>query len=202
MDSGAVCAQSTTARTASGAETARMTASNGSLFTRHWLPVAAMRSARVPSLTSPPRWVIQSAAACGNSADKSVRGSSRLEPPRAPKSESRSTRRKTWALARSAGVLRADTHNGSISSAITRGLTRRHKDATLVCGGQWNPASCQPVLAASSDHLSFRLQPCAPHMPARASQGDGQSGRVNPPPSGNRSISGRRSKASSGFTPT
>ena len=107
------------------------------------------------------------------------------------------TRKNTCALARPAGVLRADTHSGSISSATTRGRKPWHSAATEVAGSHRKPLSFQPVAMRSKDHLSATLQPRAATMPASASSGVGQAGKRKPRPSGNSSIMGRCSKATS-----
>ena len=81
--------------------------------------VASIKRTRAPRRGGVPRSVSHAIAASGSRALRSTRGSSRLEPPLAENSASRSTRKKTWPLARSAGVFSAETHSGSISEAMT-----------------------------------------------------------------------------------
>ncbi len=153
-------------------------------------------------MTWPPCCASQCAAACGNSAPRSVRGSSRLEPPRPLNRLSCSTRKNTWPLASRAGVLRADTQSGSMNSAIRRGVSAAHSCATEVCGAQRKPRSCQALAVRSSASLSRQCQPLARMIPSTASSGGGRSGSCNPWPSGNCIVSGRRSRALSVSTPT
>jgi hypothetical protein len=89
-------------------------------------------------------------AASGRSAPRSARGSSRSAPPLPLKSASRSTRRNTSPLDWATGVLSADTHSGSISSCITRGVRPAHRSATVVVLAQRNPESRQPMAVRST----------------------------------------------------
>ena len=157
---------------------------------------------RWPVTTWPPCCTSQRIAASGNSAPRSVRGSSRLEPPRPLNRLSCSTRKNTWPLASRAGVLSADTQSGSMNSAISRGVSGAHRSATEVWGAQRKPRSCQAMAVRSRATLSCQPQPLARTMPSSASSGGGRSGSCRPWPSGNCRVSGRRSSAVVGSMPT
>src|SRR3989344_4852532 len=100
---------------------------------------------RWPVRTWPPCCCSQRAAASGKRAPKSTRGSNRLEPPRPLNRLSCSTRRNTWPLAWVAGVLRADTHSGSMNSVMSRGVSGAHSAATDVAGAARKPGSVSGV---------------------------------------------------------
>ena len=205
VQSSAATPLSTISRTASVGGQASTTRSNANVLpavTCQPLPLASMLRTLAPNCTRPPRCCSQFRAASGSSALKSTRGSSRLEPPRLANIESCSTRKNTWPLARSAGVLSADTHSGSINCAITRGGSAWHSAATVCWGGQVKPASCQRVATRSSASLSAHDQPRAQAMPSTASSGAGQRGNFRPRPSGPCRVSGRRSKVAAASTPT
>ena len=217
---GASGAYSAKACTACAGAVAQTTASNASSPTCHWPADQRGVGARSPRRTAAPRVCSQRAAACGNKADRSARGSSRSEPAQgrsaavpgaAPSgtlsrvtglSVSYSTVKKTWPLACCAGVFRAETHKGSIKLSITCGRMPTHNSATVAAALHSKWARCQRRSAFRSDHLSPRLQPRAPSTPANWFQGWGQSGRRRPLPSGNCSVRGRRSSSSAGSRPT
>ena len=160
----------------------------------------------VPVCITPPLRSSHLAAVSGNRVPRSQRGSSRFELPQSPSpspnSASRMTRRNTCPLARSAGVLSADTHRGSISSAITRGVRSRHRPAhRFAAADTGSRAARQPSAVRSKAALSPQLQPLAVTMPAAASSGAGQGAARGRVPSGKRRASGRRSSTRLGLAP-
>ena len=201
---GAVSAQSLSNCAAWGAEVASTTRSKPSAHAGaspspsascHCAPSWRRAATRAPSRTCAPRAVSQRPALSGKSVPRSTRGSSRLEPPRAPNIASRSTRRNTRALACAMGVFSADTHSGSMKPSRSVGVSPAQSAPTLSWPSHSKPARCQAAAARSRLSLSRQPQPRAPRMPAAASHGAGQSGRARPLPSGKVSASGRRSKA-------
>ena len=157
---------------------------------------------RSPACTQPPARSSQCTAAWGNKAPKSVRGSSRLEPPRPLNRLSCKTRKNTSPLAACAGVFNADTHRGSMNCAISRGVRPAHRSATDRPGAHTKPRSRHIMAVRIRASLSRQLQPRAVAMPHSASKGGAASGSASPWPSGYCSASGMRSSAVSGSTPT
>jgi hypothetical protein len=99
-------------------------------------------------------------------------------------------------------VLSAETHSGSISSAMTRGVNAAQSAATDVPGSQRKPSRRQRHAVRISAALSRQDQPRAPRMPASRSSGGGPCGTCSPPPSAKRSVSGMRCSTAPGSTPS
>ena len=194
--------RSSSSRTACKAAVAKITVSNTWPSICQCASCCTKRLTRLPSLIAPPRCTSQRAAACGKSVPRSTRGSSSREPPATPNRASPSTRRNTLALARGDGVFRADTHRGSINSAITRGVRPWHSSDTLSPLAQSKPRHFQPSTARSNPALSFHCQPTAVSSPTSVLKGAGKFGRRRPAPSAKRSVMGRLCRACSMGTPT
>ena len=180
---------------ACGAAVARMTASNSALHasspacqcTRQPAFSACRPCTRWPMCRRAPRSCSQRSAGPGHKSPKGTRGSSRLEPPRMPKSASRSTRKKTAPLASCMAVFRAETQSGSMKSRSSCPGRPRHKSATLACGPQAKPPHCQASARRSSASRARQGQPRARAMPQAASSGAGSqraAGSASPVPSG------------------
>ena len=142
--------------------------------------VRARPATRCPECSAAPWACSHCAAVSGNSVPRSVRGSSRFEPPRPLNRLSRNTRKNTSALASCAGVLSADTHRGSMNSCSRRCGRLSHSCATDQRASHRKPLSCQLAQVRSNATLSVQLQPRARATPTSASQGGGRLGSSRP----------------------
>ena len=113
---------------------ASTTASNAWPSTLQPLPCAASCWMRRPVCSTAPCACSHWAAGAANTWPRSVRGSSRCEPPRPLNRLSCSTRKNTWPLASWAGVFSAERHSGSMNSCTSRWGRWVHSWATLVIG--------------------------------------------------------------------
>jgi hypothetical protein len=161
-----------------------------------------MRCTRVEPCTATPCDASQRVAGAGSSADSGTRGSSRSAAPGPLNSASRSTLRKTTALAWCAGVFIAATHSGSISVVRARSGKARTSSATVCCGAARKPASRQRSAARRSASRSPTGQSRSAHTARTKAGTAGPGGKASPPPCGSVRASGRRSSSACGSAPT
>lgn len=184
------------------AEQASNSASKRSPSTRQPPPSGSSSAMRRLSSMRAPWADSQAAAGRGKSSDRPTRGSSRSEPPAVPNSASPSTRRNTVALAWSAGVFIAATHNGSISCSRTRFGSAAHKAPTVSTPGLRMPCLHQLSDVCNSASRSPSDQPRAPSTPRANPHSAGPGATFSPCPSGYRNSNGRRLSSFAVSAPT
>ena len=189
-------------RAASLAGVATISLSNGSPSTDHAEAAREMTITLAEDRTSAPFAVNQASAGAGRSSLRFTRGNSKSAEPGPLKRASFKTRRKTMALACSAGVFKAATHRGSMSSWRTQAGNLAVSWVTLICGSHWKPVITHPAAAASSASLACHGHPeCLSTAFAKAPAGC-PAGNRSPWPCAFSSASGVRISSRGASAPT
>ena len=171
-------------RAASAELHASTTASKNSPSTSHPWRSGCSALTRLPVKARLPWRVNHSKAGSGSKVCSDCRGSKRSAEPGPLNRASFRTRRKTWALAREAGVLSAATHKGSISSCRTAGGSFWHSRSTVQCVGQVKPRSAHAAAWPRSCSRSTHPHPLQVITAAPNISQAGPPGMRRPRPSG------------------